>query len=91
MAQKTYESYQKLPQLEKVRNIVKWFKQGVVSTDELKKKAERKLIQSVKIKWNSTFYMLEIFLELREVVAGIVNFNKSAPPMPFPGEIEFCT
>ncbi|GFT58044.1 hypothetical protein NPIL_535861 [Nephila pilipes] len=33
--------------------------------------------------------MLQRFLELREVVAGTVNFIKSAPPLPFAGDIEF--
>ncbi|GFT75202.1 hypothetical protein NPIL_58581 [Nephila pilipes] len=36
-----------------------------------------------------TFYILQRFLDLREAVAGIVNFNKSTPQMPFAGDIEF--
>ncbi|GFU36231.1 hypothetical protein NPIL_443311 [Nephila pilipes] len=45
--------------IEKVKNIAKWLKQSVVGSDELRKKTERKLIQSV-TKWNSTVYMLNI-------------------------------
>ena len=90
MAQKSYES---LPDavaiIDKVKSIVKWFKHSVVGSDELRKKTELTLIQSVSTRWNSTFYMLERFLQLREVVASIVNFNKSAPPMLSATDMEF--
>nr|CAI5826184.1 unnamed protein product [Callosobruchus analis] len=55
----------------KVKVIVKFFKQSVVAADNLRKiqklNSEEifKLIQSVPTRWNSTFYMLQRFLRLR--------------------------
>lgn len=90
MAQKSFESLpDALTIIEKVKCIVKWFKHSVTGSDQLRKKTEHKLIQSVSTRWNSTFYMLERFIELIETVASIINFNKSAPPMPSATDIEF--
>ncbi|GFU22199.1 hypothetical protein NPIL_281411 [Nephila pilipes] len=91
MAQKLYESLLEFTVIiEKVKNIVKLFKQSVAGSEELWNTTERKLIplkNMMKVEFH--FNVLERFLELREVVIGIVNFKKSAPPMPFVGGIEF--
>lgn len=67
----------------KVKNIVTWFKQSNIASNELRKATskETKLIQEVPTRWNSTYYMVERFLELRTVVNDIIFRHKTAPPM----------
>lgn len=71
----------------KVKSIVTWFKQSCIASDELRKAAaaeaatETKLIQSVDTRWNSTYYMLQRFLELRSVINDILFRHPSAPAM----------
>lgn len=66
-----------------VKNIVRWFKQSVVASDELRKatKGEGKLLQEVPTRWNSTFYMLERFTSLSNIVNDIVHKHIAAPNM----------
>jgi len=66
-----------------VKNIVKWFKQSVVASNELRKatKGEGKLLQEVLTRWNSIFYMLECFISLSNIVNDIVHRNIAAPTM----------
>ncbi|XP_074115784.1 E3 SUMO-protein ligase ZBED1-like [Cotesia typhae] len=66
----------------KLKEIVTWFKQSNVN-NELRKATEKetKLIQEVPTRWNSTYYMIERFLELRTVVNNIIILHKNAPPM----------
>lgn len=66
-----------------MKSIVLWFKQSCIASNELRKatNAETKLIQDVSTRWNSTYYMMERFLELRDVVNKIVIRHKTAPPM----------
>lgn len=79
--------------IEKVKSIVTWFKRSVIGSDELRKKTEgldaRVLIQSVETRWNSTFYMVERFLLLREIVNNIISFNATAPPMITASEVDY--
>lgn len=67
----------------KIKAIVTWFKQSCVASDELRKatSTETKLIQSVPTRWNSTYYMVQRFLELRSVINDIIFRHAIAPPM----------
>lgn len=73
----------------KIKNIVKWFKQSVIASDDLRKatKGEGKLLQEVPTRWNSTFYMLERFITLKQIVNDIVHRHISAPDMASAKEI----
>jgi len=66
-----------------VKHIVRWFRQSVVASDELRKatKGEGKLLQEVPTRWNSTFYMLERFISLSNIVNDIVHKHIAAPAM----------
>lgn len=78
--------------IDKIKNIVSWFKQSVIAADELRKAQnngeEKKLIQMVPTRWNSTFYMISRFLELREEVNAIIYRHTTAPIMVTACEIE---
>ncbi|KAF2882058.1 hypothetical protein ILUMI_24106 [Ignelater luminosus] len=64
----------------KVKDIVTWFKQSNIASNELRKatQKETKLIHEVPTRWNS---MIERFLELRTIVNDIIIRYKNAPPM----------
>lgn len=76
--------------ISKVKNIVRWFKQSVVASDDLRKatKGDGKLLQEVSTRWNSTFYKLEKFICLKQVVNDIVHRHISAPDMVLAKEIQ---
>lgn len=76
--------------LEKVRNIVIWFKRSVSAADQLRKVQRdagikegdiKKMILDIKTRWNSTFYMTERFLELAPLISTIIFDNINAPSM----------
>lgn len=85
VAQKVIENVKKLNiLLSKVKTIVTWFKHSVLVSDELRKATASKplkLIQEVPTRWNSSFYMIERFLELRPIVNDFVNRHTSTPVM----------
>lgn len=89
VAMKALESVPAATELiKKVKNIVTWFRQSVHVSDELKKVSDKKLIQEVATRWNSTYNMIQRFLELRPYVNDIVNRESSAPNMVTALEIE---
>lgn len=71
----------------KVKQIVTYFKQSVVAHDELIKCQKnhnvepKKLIQDVITRWNSKLYMLERFIELADYIGTILLQNAKAPAM----------
>ncbi|XP_066589292.1 E3 SUMO-protein ligase ZBED1-like [Prorops nasuta] len=67
--------------LDKIKTIVTYFKHSVIATDHLRKNSELKLIQSVSTRWNSTYYMLERFMELSLIIGFIMLDIPESPPM----------
>lgn len=65
----------------KVKNIVTYFKHSVVAADELRTQSALKLIQSVETRWNSTYNMLQRFIELADKINNILLQQPTAPVM----------
>ncbi|VEN52293.1 unnamed protein product [Callosobruchus maculatus] len=80
--------------LEKIKSIVTYFKQSVSAADQLRaaqnSDTKLKLIQSVPTRWNSTFYMVERFLELSQVVTPILLKNLTSPSICSAAEMQVC-
>lgn len=86
VAERSIESVEGLTDLiKKMKNIITWLKQSVNASDELRQAQEpnnvKKLIQGVPTRWNSTFYAINRFLELRGIINQIINQNTTAPDM----------
>lgn len=75
----------------KVKRIVTFFKESVVASDDLRKSTtkETKLIQEVKTRWNSKYYMLQRFLSLRREINSVLDNHRSAPNTVTAAEAEF--
>ncbi|XP_011702573.1 PREDICTED: zinc finger BED domain-containing protein 1-like, partial [Wasmannia auropunctata] len=83
--------------LAKVKSIVTLFKQSVVAADELRRlqflegKTEGtvlKLIQEVPTRWNSAFYMIQRFLQLKDYINNMLLKCPKAPNMIVRDELE---
>lgn len=83
--------------LQKIRAIVTWFKRSVHASDQLRKHqkdkgipegSQKKIILDVKTRWNSTFYMINRFVELAPLVSNIIFENVNAPEMLSAAEIQ---
>ncbi|KAK9708925.1 hypothetical protein QE152_g26922 [Popillia japonica] len=83
--------------IDKVRSIVVWFKRSVKASDQLRKVQidagtsegnMKKMILDVKTRWNSTYYMLERFLQMIPMVSNILFSDVKAPNMITAVEVE---
>lgn len=74
---------------DRVKSLVTFFKHSVVAADELRKYSTKKLIQNVATHWNSTFYMLERFIELSEGITLVLLKYPKAPLMLTASELQF--
>lgn len=54
----------------KIKDIVTYFKRSVIAADQLRLNLNLKLIQSVDTRWNSTYNMLERFMQLSEKISS---------------------
>lgn len=63
----------------KVRNIVLWVKRSVIVSDKMRKlqiesgvyvESIKKMILDVKTRWNSTYYMIEHYIEMMQITAA---------------------
>nr|XP_022907521.1 zinc finger BED domain-containing protein 1-like [Onthophagus taurus] len=83
VAEKSVKSVAKFVHvLNKVKQIVTWFKHSVIAIDDLRKMSQNtKLIQECPTRWNSKFCMIERFLQLHKEVNEILIRHTSAPPM----------
>ncbi|CAK1602973.1 unnamed protein product [Parnassius mnemosyne] len=79
--------------INKVKDIVTWFKQSNIASNELRKatQKETKLIKEVPTRWNSIYYMIERLLELRTVINTIIIRHKNAPPMLTASELSILS
>lgn len=74
----------------KVKTLVKFFKQSVAVADELRKYTEKKLIQSVPTRWNSIYFMFVQFIELSESVSAILLKFPKSPSMLSASELQLA-
>ncbi|KAK9744833.1 hypothetical protein QE152_g7412 [Popillia japonica] len=83
--------------IDKVRSIVVWFKRSVKASDQLRKVEidagtsegnMKKMILDVKTRWNSTYYMLDRFLQMIPMVSNILFSDVKAPNMITAAEVE---
>ncbi|XP_068086602.1 zinc finger BED domain-containing protein 4-like [Anabrus simplex] len=85
------------PLQEKVKSIVAFFKRSAIATRKLLdyQKAHsdvipKKLIQSVPTRWNSTFYMLSRFVELKDAIKVTTALTSNTLPVLSEEEWEIC-
>ncbi|XP_024879336.1 zinc finger BED domain-containing protein 1-like, partial [Temnothorax curvispinosus] len=72
----------------KIKNIVTYFKKSVIAADQLRIHSNLKLIQSVETRWNSTYNMLQRFIQLSEKISVIILQCPTAPPMLTASELQ---
>lgn len=70
--------------IDKVKMAVGYFKRSAQTWEKLKKfqvqagKTVKRPLQNVSTRWNSTFYMLERFIEIKEINSSLSNLNATA-------------
>ncbi|XP_063931157.1 zinc finger BED domain-containing protein 4-like [Zophobas morio] len=78
--------------IEAVKSIITFFKQSVTANDDFKKMqpADKflKLIQSVPTRWNSIYYMIERFINVKDYVAPVLLRHRKAPRIVSAEEID---
>ncbi|XP_066588078.1 E3 SUMO-protein ligase ZBED1-like [Prorops nasuta] len=74
----------------KIKKIVIYFKHLVIAADELRKMNNLKLIQSVETRWNSTNYMLEIYILISKEVSSILLNIPDSPQMITAPELQLA-
>ncbi|XP_063931861.1 E3 SUMO-protein ligase ZBED1-like [Zophobas morio] len=81
----------------KVRNVVSYFKRSIIGKEKLMNFQKnnnmdpKKVIQDVSTRWNSTFYMLERFIELKDALRGtIALMDKATVPILNSEEWQIC-
>ena len=67
--------------INKMKNIITFFKQSNLAADALRKVTHLKLIQCVDTRWNSTYYVLVRFIELVNKVSTILLQLPKSPEM----------
>lgn len=81
----------------KVREIVKFFKKSTTASDELRKAQRekgikegniKKLILDVRTRWNSSFYMINRFIDMLTTINEILITKPLSPPMLIANEID---
>lgn len=72
----------------KIKNIVTYFKKSVIAADQLRLYSDLKLIQNVETRWNSTYNMLQRFIQLSEKISCILLQCPTAPPMLSASELQ---
>lgn len=98
LAESSIKNANGLPDLiKRVREIVKFVKRSVVASDQLREEQRirgildgeiLKLILDVPTRWNSTYYMIDRFLILSNVVNNILLTKPQAPTIISAVEIE---
>lgn len=67
-----------------------YFKQSVSAADLLRAHSDLKLIQSVETRWNSTYYMINRFVELADKIGSILLQCPNSPEMITAFELQTC-
>ncbi|XP_043271191.1 E3 SUMO-protein ligase ZBED1-like [Venturia canescens] len=75
---------------DKVKALVTFFKQSVTAADKLRKYRDKKLIQSVPTRWNSTYFMFERFIEMSEIISAVLLKFPKSPLMLSASELQLA-
>ncbi|XP_051961053.1 zinc finger BED domain-containing protein 4-like [Xyrauchen texanus] len=82
--------------LQKVKTTVEFFHRSTVASDKLKATQKQmgqeqlRLKQDVATRWNSTFYMLKRFIEIKEPIISTLALTNASLPTLSPDEWEIC-
>lgn len=98
LAESSIQNTKGLDELVKqIREIVKFIKRSVNASDMLREEQKMrgilegevlKMVLDVKTRWNSTYHMIQRFLELSNIVSSILVSKPESPPMLTAVELE---